>query len=1155
MTVYRPNGIERMDIGMGWANSTAYTDQEINNITDPEGENTIKEIVAIPSPFARIDTLKTAFRRVFEMERNREVGISKYHQLVSETLDVAEIFFNYDRYRDFFEIMVWHRNNDNLNMVNIFARTLSLYLKADATPYNFEQLNNIYLLRYKGPGSGDLDIIGATSPATLFFPSANSKSNVSERVTFDANRHPFDSKYHSLQSRGKEFKKCMFAFRNSFPEFATYFPEVNSYMDIMFNNEDEDTRKELRQAQVREDGILRFEYNGQANLFLEVLGKPFPKRNGDDIQSQCAMSQFVIKSDNAIQGPKPLVLPVRLDNRYASWRYIDNVWGDNKAPFRDPLDLNERRLPVVNYQYPYLTISDFLADTIVEVPFALNPNSFFDGFQNDKKRECSFLLPLTPTFFKYFTVQQLQGNVQEGLRYARMIEISEKENTITVILRIPVCWKENEIEHTNYVEYERNYHRPDYKKGHNASEPNTNLNYGGVIKKEFGLGVMPLLRLPDNVEKHYRIAFFDRDNPDFLFNYDALLNFYDKNKRIMVEKGDGGTMVVREEKKGRSCSHVAFELNVNFDRIGVKVGDVEGYVIPKFKEYKGGQDSYWFAVDLGTTNTHIEYKINDEQPSKAFDIKEEERQMHVMHDYTSQDILQGFSEDFIPETIAYDKTDYSFPMRTVFAEKKDMEQGREPRALLDGNIPFYYEKKYLPSRSKGVTNLKWSGHHEPILNAYIDNLFLLMRNKVLINNGNLSATKVVWFYPASMGEGRIEAYSRIWEEKYKRYFGVKNNQNNQGDNRAPQYDGNVFSISESKAPSLYFIGEADAHNNIVTIDIGGGTTDVFVAQNQKDCLLLSFRFAANTIFGNGYSNKPMENGFVIKYWENFQNNLKKNGVTEGILQQVGSYEEASDIVSYLFSVGPAFEGNYNLNLLQQLKEDSKMKYVFIFFFGAIFYYIAESMNMSKLNMPVTIAFSGNGSRTLQILFESPSKVAKFAQLIFNKVYGKDDSVIKVRMEEDPKIVTCKGGLAQKPVPQPYKDIQEIMKVYAGDSFKEYFILKYGDVNDYVKNSVVTSVVNFFNLIFELHKDNNEFLITELYADRDYYKKVHNYCLGKECRQTLEYSLSRGLAGRDIDENCIDQRLDETLFFYPLVRFIHDLANKIATKYFEIEEVK
>ena len=1109
-----------------------YGTQAISEIKDPDGATAAKEITSIPSPFARIDLVKTAFKEVVEMVRRTnsferlsasqlkvlmENGGEKhptiYHKMVSETLDVAEIFFNYDRFKNMFEIIVWDRVKD-LDVNGVLGNALNRYLTADAIgedPYNFGRMNRIYLLNYIGPDRpSGMNIVGATSPATMFFSSADDMSYVSAHVAFGSDR-PFDDDFRPLYLRDFEFQKCFFAFRRANPEFARLFPEVNAYLDLTYRCLTDSQKNEI--DNLTPDSLQSYDRiaigeNGTDTL--EVLTFFFPKKPKRPVTG----SDFEIKSLLYHGDKLPLVLPVEQGNMYASYTYTVDKWGNsNKAPYYDNRPWRNRTLPIVNEEYPYLTISDFLADTVVRVPYEINSASFFDGnyhcMNSDEKN--SFLLPLTNTFFQFFTVQDLQKEVANG---KKMFEFVENAGGIKAILRIPVK--------KGYIEYNRVYF--------DGIEANLDQNDGALIETKMGLGVMPLVRFPNNVSKHYRIAFFDKGKTD------DSLSCYDAGNAVKA------TRIERAPKdlNLRICSHESYVVEDNFDCIGVKVGDVEGFVIPKFKTGTGNT-VFTFAVDFGTTNTHIEYCTDANTTPVGFNIKASDKQLHKLHKLyaADPDIRMAFEQDFIPDTVN-DNDRYSFPMRTVFAERKGVDYQQAPVTLGDGNIPFLYEKDFIPQWNTIKTELKWGGVHERLLEMHLETLFMLMRNKVIANNGNLPATKVIWFYPASMTEAKVNQFKKIWREAYEKYFGPTTT--------------NVISISESKAPYLHYITTQGAADDVVTIDVGGGTTDVFVVENQEDKMLLSFRFASNAIFGDGYNSNPSKNGFVRKYKDKFKEVMINNKLEElqYAITQIEDANKSSDIIAFLFSlVGEKVGNNKELDFLRKLANDDRMRYVFVFFYGSILYFIANVMKVKGLHKPKTIAFSGNGARTMKIVSEEPATFAKFAKLIFDGVYGDKEGSIEVMMEENPKIATCKGGI-EDPNPQPYDSINDIKSIFVGDSFVsgKDEKLTYKDITEEVKRNVVKSVKGFFDFIFKLHKDNHEFLINSLAADRSIYQKVYDYCTGKDGEQQLGDSLSKGLRHkRDTDKVSDDTVLEETLFFYPLVGLLHDLAYKI----FEMEQ--
>jgi len=226
-----------------WAKSHSYGDNVIKQITDPFGAKATKEITSIPSPFSRVDLAVTAFKTVNEVGL---VGTSIYHKIVSDCLDIGEIFFNAENFKDprdhsknKIEILVWDRAQEIEKLKKspvkehqIVGETLDMYLNQDAKAYNFDKMDKVYLLNYKGPDRKDpqINIVGATSPATLFFSSANDLTYVSDHLRFRNNDRPFDSQYTPLYERDIEFQRFLYAFRLSIgkTQFAALFGDFDT---------------------------------------------------------------------------------------------------------------------------------------------------------------------------------------------------------------------------------------------------------------------------------------------------------------------------------------------------------------------------------------------------------------------------------------------------------------------------------------------------------------------------------------------------------------------------------------------------------------------------------------------------------------------------------------------------------------------------------------------------------------------------------------------------------------------------------------------------------------------------------------------------------------------------------------------------------------
>ena len=170
------------------------TKDHINSIADPSGSTAHTQITSIPSPFARMDLVRTAFEFV-NSGKNLDAA-TIYHRLVSDCLDIAEIFFNIEALQDKIEVLQFSTGirvvageldidpvSDLGKLLNgsvsakhrLLGETLKMYLFQDRSAFNFADFKHCYLLNYK-QGPEIINIIGGTSPATLFFSSANDLS-------------------------------------------------------------------------------------------------------------------------------------------------------------------------------------------------------------------------------------------------------------------------------------------------------------------------------------------------------------------------------------------------------------------------------------------------------------------------------------------------------------------------------------------------------------------------------------------------------------------------------------------------------------------------------------------------------------------------------------------------------------------------------------------------------------------------------------------------------------------------------------------------------------------------------------------------------------------------------------------------------------------
>lgn len=1109
-----------------WEDSVRIGTKAIDSIEDPVGATDKKEITSIPSPFARIDLVKRAFKYVAEHGLD---GKTAYHKLVSDSLDVGQIFFNIEKYRNFVEIIVWDKKNhlqqleDSNSAEHVrLGKTYRTYIQQDGDEYNFNQMDCIYLLNYvDSTGPEIMNIIGATSPATLFFTSANNLSYVKKKIKFGCDS-PFDDDYKPLYRREFDYIKYWYSLRASRQDFAKLFPEVDLYLTKCYKLLSDSQRDDIRQN-ILDHTHYTSNYDDipvvtTAQQYVMVLNQKLRRKP----TVTKVDSDFEMEVSPELRRPGvniPLALPV--ETYTEPTKYVIGDWDKNtRVPYSDVTPIAQRSLPDDGSTYPYVTISDFLEDTIVKIPYKFNSKGYFDGNDANADARDSYLLPLKRTFFDYFTVDTLRGTV--GGKKVIEIQRLVGDTGVKVILRIPIKKRDS------YIQYDRIYYK--------GSKADVNANKGAIIEdKEFTVGQFPALKYPAGIKAYYRVALLDRDSVAGE-NNPYSLSFYNRENKLVEAEG----MVKRNCNPDGvridpyKVDSITYALENEYDYMHVSGNGVSAVIVPTFA-VRAGNHKFRFAIDFGTTNTHIEYSVNDEA-SKAFDITEADMQIQKLHLTDDADLRGVFNSDFLPETIGGESI-YRYPMRTVISESQNTNWSKAVYSMANTNIPFTYEKVMPLSYNSLHTDLKWSAKQEDKQRAhkYIESLLVMLRNKVLLNNGDPSRTEIVWFYPASMTQGRFNKFKSEWEESFLELF-----------NASQQ---NIIAMSESVAPYYYHKANNGAVSTVVSVDIGGGTTDVLIVDKGKPEYLTSFRFAANTIFGDGYSYNAETNGIVRTYVPIIRQQLEANKFNslKEVLNSLDSKKISTDIIAFFFSLASnkeVLKEKVEINFGKMLADDKRGKYVVILFFVAIMYHIANIMKAKGFEVPRHITFSGNGSKVLNVLSTNPNTLERFSKLIFEKVYGKpySEDGLDIIRPKDSKESTCKGGILANPFQsQDYSEIKTMKTILLGTDESTFVEqgMDYDSLNDSIKDQVVQNCKDFINFAFDLDKEFSYY--DEFEIDKSVMEGARKLCM-RDLKTFLDNGIE--LKKESIKQDGADNVVEETLFFYPLTGVLNALVRKI-----------
>lgn len=1089
-----------------------------NGIDDPDGASSKNEITSIPSPFARIDLVKTAFVRVCQPDVNTKKinldGNTIFHKMVSDTLDVGEIFFNIDKYSDKIEIVKW----DSVAMISLLensdkeghrylADALRKYMVSDAKAYNFNQLQDIYILNYKN-GLNELDIIGATSPRTIFFSTANRLEDVSKEINFGQDR-PFDSDFQPLYKRDKDYIKAWFVLAKSIPDFAGLFPEVYEYLQMTLNNLNVNFRNELK-GLTNSDPLatsnIQVSVNQQTNI-VEVLGFPILKKLNEPIKG----SDFEIISKVQLE-QMPLVLPVESGNMYANLHYTTALWGkDNRAEyFEEQEDLSQRRLPNDGTLYPYLTIGDFLEDTIIQVPHTLNKSSFFNGnYDGPSNAKTSYLLPLKRRFFEFFSVEDLFTPFADGASMIKMENINDM--SVKVYLRVPIKGKGN----IKSVEYSKIYYG-----GGNAVD--TSRNQGAIVDADFTGFIMPNVKFTDPKDAIYKVGCVSTFKRNYQFSFFKDVTALDVTSECRNKNGESTYKAQTYTLEKDNFDYIVF----------TDANEHRGILIPMFDKQRS-TEQFKFAVDLGTSNTHVEVLKNGELEPHALTYGEKDSPLTKMFvidsssiiktDLLEQDDLEEY--DFLPFVLGEDSM-FKFPTRTVLSHAKGVDWNNVilPYELV--NIPFAYNKRVnLEYNDTPKDNIKWGkGQEQRYISVFIDCLMSLLRNKVIMNGGNLQQTDITWFYPISMSPKRVNLIRTTWNAAYRKYFG----------------NGATNSMTESSAPIQYFFRQNATATSLVSIDIGGGTTDIAFAKDGDLQNVTSFKFASNDLFESSLD-ASLHNGIIDYFKKIVEDKIKDIGELKKILD---SNTKPSNIASFFFSLpeNPA-AANLDRSVIDfdsLLGEDENFKIVFIIFYTAIIYHIAQILNLKGMPMPRHISFSGNGSKILRVITPDDRLLAKFTCKIFqllnvDRTDGKLEILGLGDNASSPKQATCKGALVTN---HPLDEDRDKVVILKGDGTS---FVDSDDTYDSIDANYISktkvAVEKFFE--FTLSKLNKEFNF-----DENFGVTPESLALAKEVyADDLDTFISRGMTLAKEDSNG-QERISETLFFYPIKGVMNVLSGAI-----------
>lgn len=1042
-------GTEAQNSSTGWNKTDIIRDDNtgIQSIDD-----TIDQIPAsgkvgtsIPTPLARIYLFNTAF------EALKDVGVKNktYEQLVSDCLDLLQFLFEKGNDPDlrFYDINInavaQKMKDSRFEGDKVLADSLELAVSGNK---NFEC--DLFVIEYKGM------VIGGTSPFTMVYTSPNIRREIMSlglSLDFMSNQkiELFGRTITKIEDRPKEFKE--------------YLQQLYNHVTCNANNVGAEKLPFFMYIVKKLGTCGHIEnyteiYPAITTSTGSVVSNIYSELSYDNAPFDASGSDFLMNPTLSCDRP-PLVLPkVFVPSQSQIWTYVDSQWNENTR-INDAdccTDVKNRKLPKnggdssheSSIQYPWVSNCDFFNDNLIDLGYNVNTDKFFyPTYQGEN--DFTFFLPIKREYFKYFTIEDLKKNlsiknmiVDTDANVPQNVPPKRELKSISFSLTIPLKSSKGSIS------LERKYVR----NGEDYS----------IIKmlNPIGLGVFPFYKIINgkdavrksgysseyycNVKNEYSIYLFNRPDIDKTVKKPSL-KFYNCDNQVDI--------LALEVERTRNAAGVSTIYNIRPDsaREGnaglttfdlIELSDLisdsqdKAILIPMLKEVTSSANkdkTAILAVDFGTSNTHAAYWSYESARPQPLEISPAEQQMVLLNkpeedekgvkQYRSEKSLKRASEmynflrEFVPPIIGNEKLNkgVSYPIKTATLQGK--KQLSSPTLFGSVNIGYDIdnEEVTLTDDFNYKTDLKWALQRNRDdddarvrIHMFCEETLWLLKNIIVLKDMSNTGVKLRYFYPESMMRDDQEMFKEEWAKCADEIF----------TNCGFECD-DIKPISESVAPYYSLLRRnGDLLNyNSINIDIGGGTTDVFFFDRGMDQGMKlngfdsSILFAANDIWGQGFSrgDEP-KNGFV-KYMEDIIPSLK--GKRDDLVNLYDNFSIKSPE-----SLSGFFFKHEGFGFGDKIKNVPEFRFLLFLHYSSIIYYVADMIKcvrereLSKFSFPRVLTFTGKGSEYIKLLTPNSDYITKLTQGLFYAfgIAEEELSGFKVQYPDNPKTLTADGGI-------------------------------------------------------------------------------------------------------------------------------------------------